>query len=224
MIDTTLPLIGPAVTVLAYYRALCKRLKAFGAIAYGPPGTAKSTLLDVLALEITGHPLAVEQVNGQSLTVEMVREWKVGMAYGNLFSKFTVKRIDEFDCSSAAARNELLSLLDYLKPGHYILATTNDYEKLRADGNRRIESRFKCMEVNGPSPEDAAAYLGAQFQIPPDVAAEITKGAMPDGDLGFAGVNMRLCVEDAQGWLAAQELAEAAAPGTSGPLVLGRAA
>ena len=39
----------------------------------------------------------------------------------------------------------------------------------------------------------------------PATAAEIVQGAIPDGDLGLAGVNMRLCVEYAEAWLAAQE-------------------
>lgn len=203
MIDLTLPLIGPIAGVLPVLRKLTTGRPSFGTILYGEPGSGKSHGLDLFAQELTGNKVSIEHVNGQSLDIALVREWRERMPYGNLFSKWTVKRIDELDSASPAARNELLSLLDYLRPHHLILATTNDYAKLRADGNRRLESRFKCYEVNGPSADEAAAYLIRHFQIPTGIAAEIADAARPDGEL-LAGVNMRLCVEDAQSWLATQ--------------------
>lgn len=210
MIDLTLPLIGPVTGIVPVLDRLAATRKAFAALLYGEPGSGKSHALDQMALALTGSPHAIEHVNGQSLTVDLVREWRTGMMYGNLFSAWTVKRIDEFDCASPAARAEVLSLLDYLRPHTLILATTNDYARLRADGNRRLESRFKCFEVAGPDAADAARYLTQHFGIPASVAAEIVAAARPDGDLGMGGVNMRLCVEDAQSWLAAQDTAIAA--------------
>lgn len=207
MIDLALPLIGPITAVLPTIERLAKLPRGLGVILYGEPGGGKSHGLDLFAQRLTGSVHAIEHVNGQSLDIALVRHWRQQMAYGNLFSPYTVKRIDELDSASPAARNELLSLLDYLRPKHLILATTNDYARLRSDGNRRLESRFKCYEVNGPDPDEATAYLVRHFQIPHEVAVEITAAARADSDLGLGGVNMRLCVEDAQSWLAVQSVA-----------------
>ena len=206
MIDLTLPLIGDALRTLDLLRVLWKKLRLHAALIYGPPGGGKSHLLDLFALEVAGTH-AIERVNGQSLSVELVRQWRDRACYGNLFSKWTVKRVDEFDCASPAARNELLSLLDYLPPTHLFLASTNDYAAVRGVDNRRLESRFKCLAVAGPDMSEAASYLRRHFHVPALVAEEIVKGALPDNTLGFDGVNMRQAIEDAHNWLATRELA-----------------
>ena len=207
MIDLTLPLIGPILEIATLLRVLLRKKRLNAALLHGSPGVGKTHLLDLLALEISGSSHAIEQVNGQSLSVELVRDWRARCAYGNLFSPWTIKRVDEFDCASPAARNEVLSLLDYLPPHHLVLATTNDYAALRRADNRRLESRFKCYAVAGPDGGEAAAYLRKRYRVPADVAAEIVRGAVPDNTLGFDGVNMRQAVADAQSWLAAQEIA-----------------
>jgi hypothetical protein len=207
MVNLNLPIIGPAALSLAHKRALGRRCKSLATLDFGPPGSGKTHINDLFALELTGgQEHSIERVNGQSVTVELVREWRKRACVGNLFSKWTVKRIDELDCASPAARNELLSLIDYL-PAHYaVLATTNNYESLRGDNSRRIESRFKTNPVNGPSEEEAVAYLVGNMDLPIDVARKIAECARPDGELlDDLGVNMRLCVEDAENWLAVQD-------------------
>jgi ATPase family associated with various cellular activities (AAA) len=209
MIDLTLPLIGDCLLALEKLRLLLRRKQLKAALCYGPPGVGKTHLSDLLAREVTGSPFAIEQVNGQSLSVDLVRDWRERAAYGNLFSAWTVKRVDEFDCASPQARNEILSLLDYLPPNHLILATTNDYQAVRSADNRRLESRFKCLPVDGPGILDATAYLRKEFRLPAATAGEIARGASSHC-LGFDGVNMRQAVADAQNWLAERSLEEAA--------------
>lgn len=205
MIDLTLPLIGPAATVLATLRALLKQRDRVAVLAEGNPGGGKSHLLDQLALDLTGNRFAIEQINGQSLKLEIVREWRERACYGNLFSAWTVKRIDELDHASASATAELLSYLDYLHPRVAVLATTNDYAKLRAASKGRLETRFVHVHVACPTIDEAAKYLRTRFRIPGAIALEIAKGAVPEGRLAVTdGVNMRACIKDAQGYLAAR--------------------
>jgi hypothetical protein len=75
-----------------------------------------------------------------------------------------------------------------------------------------LETRFKVFRVDAPAIEDAAAYLRERFKIPVAVAREIARGAVPDGCLPSEGVNMRACVEDAEGYLAARIVAAATPP------------
>lgn len=79
MIDLSLPLIGPAVQNTAFLRSLLARKPTLAALLHGPPGSGKSHLLDLFALDLVGaekgkttHP-SIEHVNGQSLTVDLVR-------------------------------------------------------------------------------------------------------------------------------------------------------
>jgi MoxR-like ATPase len=207
MIDLSLPLIGPAAAVLATVRALAKQREQLAILAEGNPGGGKSHLLDVLALDLTKSKFAIETINGQSLKIEIVREWRERACYGNLFSAWTVKRIDELDQASPSAQSELLTYIDYLQPRTAVLASTNEYAELRRRSGGRLETRFVRVCVECPSVADAARYLRTRFKIPAAVAAEIAKGAVPEGRLACEGVNMRACVKDVQGYLAAKEAA-----------------
>lgn len=205
MIRLDLPLIGSAVSTLETVRALARRHDRLAVLVHGEPGVGKSHLLELLAGELTeGADVAVERVNGQSLSVDLVRQWRERGQYGNLFARWTVKRIDELDLASSSARAELLSLLDYQSKGGAILATTNEYAKLRAESRGRLETRFKVFGVSGPTAEEAAAYLVRTFRIPKAAARQIAAGAAQEGNLALS-VNMRAAVEDAESFLAARE-------------------
>jgi hypothetical protein len=207
MIDLSIPLIGPAASVLATVRALAKQQDRLAILAEGNPGGGKSHLLELLALDLTGSKFAIETCNGQSLSIEIVREWRLRACYGNLFSAWTVKRIDELDKASSSAQAELLTYLDFLPAHLAILATTNEYGRLRAASGGRLESRFVRINVASPSVGDAAEFLRKRFKIPSDVARAIAAGAVPEGQLAVVGVNMRTCIKDVQGYLAAREAA-----------------
>lgn len=205
MIDTTQPLIGPAAKVLDTLRTLAKQRDKIAILLEGSPGVGKSHILDVLALALTNSKFSVERVNGQSLGVGLVREWRDRMPYGNLFSDWTVKRIDELDQASPQAQSELLTYLDYLTPNKAVLATTNEYGALRAASKGRLETRFVRIHVEAPSVDDAAQCLADRYQISPVIAKQIALGCVPEGCLPSEGVNMRACIEDAQAFLAARD-------------------
>jgi hypothetical protein len=207
MIDLSIPLIGPAADVLRSIRVLAKQRDRLAILAEGRPGGGKSHLLDLLALDLTGSKHAVETVNGQSLNVEIVRAWRVSAPLGNLFSAWTIKRIDELDQSSPGAQSELLTFIDYLPARHGVFATTNEYVKLRAISKGRLESRFVRVHVGSPSVEEAVKFLRRRFRIPKEVALQIAEGAIPEGCLAIEGVNMRTCMKDVQGYRAAKEAA-----------------
>lgn len=207
MIALDLPLIGPAASVLDAARAIAAGTERLAILLHGFPGVGKTHLLDVLALELTGSKFAIEHVNGQSVSVDLVRQWRERGPYGNLFSEWTVKRIDELDHASGSASAEMLTYLDYLPKRAAILATTNDYAKLRAASKGRLETRFKVFRVDAPSIEQAVALMRSRFKLPVKVAEAIARGAVPDGSLPSEGVNMRACIEDAQTYIAARTVA-----------------
>lgn len=210
MIALELPLIGPAASVLGAARELARQRDPIAILCEGDPGVGKSHLLDLLALELTGSPFSVESVNGGSLGIDLVREWRARAPYGNLFSDWTVKRIDELDLASANATNELLTYLDYLSKHVAILATTNDYAKLRANSKGRLETRFVRFHVGPPSVDDAIEFLRRHKQLPAAIAKAVALGAVPEGCLPSEGVNMRACLKDADGYFAARASSQSA--------------
>jgi hypothetical protein len=203
MIDLTLPLTGPAANIAPMLRSLATK-NAIAVLLDGDPGIGKSHLLDSFALDLAKSKFAIEQINGQTVNVAIVREWRERACYGNLFSQWTVKRIDEIDQMGGAAVSELLTYLDYLQPHTAILASTNDYGRLRAESKGRLETRFVRVHIDAPSINEAADYLTKHFKLPKAVARAIADGAVPDGFLSAEGVNMRACVKDARGYLAAR--------------------
>lgn len=195
MIRLDLPLCGPILTTMELLRGLPVQHDRFASLLWGFPGTGKSHALDLFARELTGSPFAIEHFNGQDLAVDVVRQWKERGSYGNLFSKWTVKRIDELDRASDAAQAALLSWLDYLPPHYAVLATTNNYREMCRVDKGRLPRRFTQYEVEPPSLAVAAEYLRKQFAMPAAVARQVAIGARPEGEL--EGVNMGAAVEDA---------------------------
>jgi hypothetical protein len=205
MINQTHELIGPAARVLGVSRALANNQGKIAILLDGNPGCGKSHLLDQLALELTGSKFSVETINGQSLKIEVVRDWRMKSCYGNLFSDWTVKRIDELDQASLAAQSELLTYLDYLPARFAVLASTNEYSALRAASKGRLETRFNRFRVDAPSIDEATDYITKRFNVVAGVASQIALGSVPDGCLASEGVNMRACIKDVESYLAARD-------------------
>ena len=66
----------------------------------GPAGTGKSSLAEAFAIALAEHRLAIEQVNGQSMSVDVVRRWQEEGWYFPLYGKLWVKIIDEIDAAA----------------------------------------------------------------------------------------------------------------------------
>jgi MoxR-like ATPase len=200
------PLIGCAQKTLDTLRALAAKREKLCILCEGAPGIGKSHLLDVLALELTGSKFAIETVNGQSLKIDLVREWRDRMPYGNLFSSWTVKRIDELDQANPSAQSELLTYLDYMLQNRAVLATTNEYGALRAVSKGRLETRFVRIHIDAPTIDEASKHIAETYAIAPNIARKIALGAVPEGCLASEGVNMRACILDAETYAEAREI------------------
>ena len=73
-------LIGQAKRVALAQVSKAKRLSsdpsaAMKLLLYGPPGVGKTSVVELVALQLAGTPLAIEDYNGREVTVDLVREW-----------------------------------------------------------------------------------------------------------------------------------------------------
>lgn len=156
---------------------------------YGNPGLGKTSLAMAAALKLGGSPFAVEQRNGQSVGVDVVRDWRASSPYRSMHgSGWACKVIDEVDRMSEAAVFELHSLLDLKTPRSAFFLTTNKEPKeLLASFQTRAQlCKFKPVE-----PEAVTILLG-RFDIPQPEALEIATAN--------AG-NVRGALFDAESWL-----------------------
>lgn len=139
----------------------------------GPPGTGKSSLAELFALALAGSKFAVEQVNGQSCTVDKVRAWSQQGGYIPLYGKVVVQLVDEIDAASLAACNELRTYLDKLPPHTVFIATTN---KPVAELQEQLQSRFKVHYFERVPAEQISAWLADKFEMPAHQANRIAAG------------------------------------------------
>ncbi len=76
--QTAEDLIGQAGAVA---RAQCRKAERLAArsdatmklLLYGPPGMGKTSVVELVALQLAGSPLAIEDYNGREVTVDVVR-------------------------------------------------------------------------------------------------------------------------------------------------------
>lgn len=93
---------------------------------HGSPGTGKSSLATALASEMSGGQACnIHLLNGQSLSIEVVRQWREEGHYRSILGGRIVKLVEEVDAASLAAMNELRTWLDNIQNGTAFIATTN---------------------------------------------------------------------------------------------------
>lgn len=141
----------------------------------GSPGLGKSRLAEVLARDLAHHPSYIEHLNGQSLNVELVREWERSLHYCRVSGERIVKVCDEIDAASPAALNELRTYLDRIKTGTVIIATTN---KTLKELPAQLQTRFAPFQFEPVTPDDFADWMATQFGFDRAVALDIGRRNM----------------------------------------------
>ena len=155
----------------------------------GAPGIGKTSLVNLIAHTLASHPVAIEDVNGKEVGLDLAREWTRSLAYGSIFGSWSVKVVNELDRCSKDAQDMLLTYLDRMKPGHAFLGTTNlDLGSL----TERFQTRFQSVRLQPPENEVLAAFLAKRWRVPITITRQIS-----DGSQG----NIRAALADLEMWM-----------------------
>jgi replication-associated recombination protein RarA len=155
----------------------------------GAPGIGKTSLVNLIARTLTSHPVAIEDVNGKEVGLDLAREWTRSLAYGSIFGSWSVKVVNELDRCSKDAQDMLLTYLDRMKPGHAFLGTTNlDLGSL----TERFQTRFQSVRLQPPENEILAAFLARRWRVPITITRQIAEGA---------NGNVRAALADLEMWM-----------------------
>lgn len=171
-------ILGPARTVASKLIDKVNAVKSNGKspmkiLLYGPPGVGKTTIAELLSNELTASRWSIEDANGKLVTIETVKGWMRELAFGSLFSDWTVKIVNELDRCSRDAQDLLLTYLDKLPPGRAFIGTSNlDLDKL----TERFQTRFQAIKIDAPESDEIRGFLMQRWDVSESVASMIAVG------------------------------------------------
>ena len=66
-----------------------------------------SVSFNLIARTLTRPPLAIEDVKGKEVRLELAREWTGSLAYGSFFGSWSAKLVNELGCCSKRTQDML---------------------------------------------------------------------------------------------------------------------
>lgn len=128
---------------------------------YGDPGSGKSELAMSVSAMLANESL-VTVLNGQSVNVDLVRNWMSSNHYRPLHGMRTVIVINEVDAASPAAFAQLRSFLDEMKNGTVFIATTN---KMPSQLEPQFQTRLKPYRFEKVAVEELSNWLTSKWGL-----------------------------------------------------------
>jgi DNA polymerase III delta prime subunit len=193
--------IGPARTIALMLEAKADALLAeknpspVKMLLYGPPGVAKTRLVEMFASRLAWHPSAIESINGRSVTIDTVRRWQESARYIPIGGQFVIKILNEIDTAPSASLDLLLTVFDEAPKHSAFLCTSNLHLMSLSE---RFETRLQQFRVDAPSTEQIAGFLMKRWGFSERQAMEISVGS---------GGNVRCACLDAQSILDVERIA-----------------